>query len=124
MVEREEAEALGQISKRQNRLTRCFLYWCLYWRRGGNIIACQVVKLQLSKLGFDSEFLQCQIQVNDDQVWEGIRRKYWHNRDVYYLPRVTWNQEFLGRKTKAEAEHTDMETESEGQMKRQRRMEG
>lgn len=86
-------------------------------------VACQVVKLQLSKLGFDSEFLQCQIQVNDDKVWEGIRRKYWHNRDVYYLPRVTWNQEFLGRKTKAEADHTDMETESEGQMKRQRRME-
>ncbi len=87
-------------------------------------IACQVVKLQLDKLGFDSEFLQCQIQVNDDKVWEGIRRKYWHNRDVYYLPKVTWNQEFLGRKTKAEADQSDMEVESEGQTKRQRRMNG
>jgi hypothetical protein len=83
-----------------------------------------VVKLQLDKLGFDAEFLQCQIQVNNDKVWEGIRRKYWHNRDVYYLPRVTWNQEFLGRKTKAEAEHTDMDVEAAGQSKRQRRMEG
>ena len=98
------------------------MFGCWYGTTG---IACQVVKLQLSKLGFDSEFLQCQIQVNDDKVWEGIRRKYWHNRDVYYLPRVTWNQEFLGRKTKAEAaDPTDMEMESEGQMKRQRRMEG
>jgi hypothetical protein len=25
-------------------------------------------------------------------VWEGIRRKYWHDdRDTYYLPVVTWN---------------------------------
>lgn len=36
------------------------------------------------------EFLPCQIQV-DDNVWDGIRRKYWHGRDTYYLPRVTWN---------------------------------
>ena len=89
-------------------------------------IACQVVKLQLDTLGFDAEFLQCQIQANDDQVWEGIRRKYWHNRDVYYLPRVTWNQEFLGRKTKAaEASgHTDTEVESsQAQTKRQRLVE-
>ncbi|KAL3910875.1 MAG: hypothetical protein SGILL_007514, partial [Bacillariaceae sp.] len=67
-------------------------------------VACNVIKLQLGKLGFDSEFLTCQIQVkdiNNEKVWQGIRRKYWHNRDVYYLPRVTWNQEFLGRKTKA-----------------------
>jgi len=67
-------------------------------------VACNVIQLQLGKLGLDSEFLTCQIQVqniNNDKVWQGIRRKYWHNRDVYYLPRVTWNQEFLGRKSKA-----------------------
>ena len=86
-------------------------------------LACQVVKLQLNKIGFDSEFLQCQIQVNDDKVWEGVRRKYWHGRDVYYLPRVTWNQEFLGRKTKSKSEHFEsMQVESETQAKRQRRM--
>ena len=55
----------------------------------------------MGKIGFDSEFLQCQIQVNDNKVWDGVRRKYWHGRDVYYLPRITWNQEYLGRKTKA-----------------------
>lgn len=82
-----------------------------------------MVKLQLDKLGFDSEFLQCQIQVNDDKVWEGVRRKYWHGRDVYYLPRVTWNQEFLGRKTKAnpDSEHMEMDGETDNQAKRQRR---
>jgi len=57
-------------------------------------VACQCVKLQLSQLGFDTEFLNCDIQVKDSE-WEGIRRKYWHGRDTYYLPRVTWNANFL-----------------------------
>lgn len=85
-------------------------------------VACQVIKLQLGKLGFDSEFLQCQIEVNDNKVWDGIRRKYWHGRDVYYLPRITWNQEFIGRKTKAHCseEHVDMNMD-EAIPKRQRR---
>jgi hypothetical protein len=82
-----------------------------------------VIKLQLGKLGFDSEFLQCQIQVNDDKVWDGVRRKYWHGRDVYYLPRITWNDEFIGRKTKAQAEqNVEMEVE-QSDAKRQRRVE-
>ena len=69
-------------------------------------VACNVVKLQLSKLNLDTEFLQCQMTAPPDRdtettkTWEGIRRKYWHGRDVYYLPRSTWNKEFLGRKTK------------------------
>lgn len=75
-------------------------------------VACNVVKLQLSKLGLDTEFLTCQMTAppdrdtanangnNVNKTWEGIRRKYWHGRDVYYLPRSSWNQEFLGRKTK------------------------
>lgn len=57
-------------------------------------VACQCVKLQLSQKGLDSEFLPCEIQVKDE-VWEGIRRKYWHGRDTYYLPRCTWNASFL-----------------------------
>ena len=64
-------------------------------------VACNVVKLQLSQIGFDTEYLQCQIQANSDKVWDGVKRKYWHNRDTYYLPRITWNQEVLGRKNKA-----------------------
>lgn len=57
-------------------------------------VACQCVQLQLSSLGFDSEFVPCEIQVKD-QVWENIRRKYWHGRDTYYLPIVKWNAQFL-----------------------------
>jgi protein arginine N-methyltransferase 2 len=57
-------------------------------------VACQCVKLQLAQLGLDSEFLPCEIQVKNE-VWEGIRRKYWHGRDTYYLPRCTWNINFL-----------------------------
>jgi len=87
--------------------------------------ACNVVKLQLDRLGFDAEFLQCQIQTNDDKVWDGIRRKYWHNRDVYYLPKVTWNDEFLGRKNKAEKQDAASEMEvDQGQAKRQRCIDG
>lgn len=57
-------------------------------------VACQCVKLQLGQLGLDSDFLPCEIQVKDSE-WEGIRRKYWHGRDTYYLPRCTWNLQYL-----------------------------
>lgn len=80
-----------------------------------------MIKKQLDTIGFDSDFLQCQIQVNQDKVWDGVRRKYWHGRDVYYLPRITWNQEFLGRKTKVDQDHTGMDVEQESDAKRQRR---
>lgn len=57
-------------------------------------VACQCVKLKLSQLGLDSDFLPCEIQVKNE-VWEGVRRKYWHGRDTYYLPRCTWNANYL-----------------------------
>lgn len=53
-------------------------------------VACQCVKLQLAHLGLEAEFLPCQIQVKES-AWDGVRRKYWHGRDTYYLPKVTWN---------------------------------
>ncbi len=54
-------------------------------------VACNCVQIQLSHLGFDTEFAQCEIQV-DEKEWEGVRRKYWHGRDTYYLPIVTWKK--------------------------------
>ena len=92
-------------------------------------VACQCVKLQLGQLGLDCEFLPCEIQVKD-KVWEGIRRKYWHGRDTYYLPRATWNPQFLRTgmprqedlveeaRRKKDAMQSGMEVESDG--KRQR----
>lgn len=58
-------------------------------------VACQCVKIQLSALGLDSEFVPCEIQVPNDAVWKDIRRKYWYGRDTYYLPVCTWNQEYI-----------------------------
>lgn len=66
-------------------------------------VACQCVKLQLQQVGLETEFLPCEIQVNSKE-WEGIRRKYWHDRDTYYLPRATWKLEFIDRKTLATSE--------------------
>jgi protein arginine N-methyltransferase 2 len=83
-------------------------------------VACQCVKLQLAQLGLDSDFIPCEIQVANEE-WEGIRRKYWHGRDTYYLPKCTWNADYLatGRvvvplennKTKQNVEDTTMEFE-------------
>jgi hypothetical protein len=55
----------------------------------------QCVKLQLASLGLDSEFLTCDIQAPDNDVWQDIRRKYWHGRETYYLPVCTWNPQYL-----------------------------
>jgi len=63
-------------------------------------VACQCVKLQLGEMGLETEFLPCEIQVNSKE-WEGIRRKYWHDRDTYYLPRSTWKPQFVDRKIQA-----------------------
>ena len=27
-----------------------------------------------------------------EEDWDGIRRKYWHGRETYYLPIVTWKK--------------------------------
>jgi type IV protein arginine methyltransferase len=77
-------------------------------------VACQCVKLQLQQLGLETEFLPCEIQVNSDE-WEGIRRKYWHDRDTYYLPRCTWRSEFVDRKALATSDTM------EGDLKRVKR---
>lgn len=69
-------------------------------------VACNVIKLQLSRMGLDSEFLTCQMEAPDSlAIWQDVRRRYWHGRDIYYLPKVTWNKEFLGLKNKSRDHH-------------------
>lgn len=58
-------------------------------------VACQCVKLQLAKLGLDTEFAPCEIKV-DESAWKGVRRKYWH-MDTYYLPICTWKKEHVDK---------------------------
>eukprot|EP00529_Nitzschia_sp_RCC80_P023267 CAMPEP_0113444748 /NCGR_PEP_ID=MMETSP0014_2-20120614/2828_1 /TAXON_ID=2857 /ORGANISM="Nitzschia sp." /LENGTH=476 /DNA_ID=CAMNT_0000335773 /DNA_START=192 /DNA_END=1622 /DNA_ORIENTATION=- /assembly_acc=CAM_ASM_000159 len=71
-------------------------------------VACNVIKLQLSRQGLDSEFLQCQMEApNSSKIWQDVRRRYWHGRDTYYLPKVTWNKEFLGLKNKERRNNDD-----------------
>eukprot|EP00978_Attheya_sp_CCMP212_P033584 scaffold136201_cov54-Attheya_sp.AAC.4 len=53
-------------------------------------VACQCVKLQLAQHGLETEFAACHIEVKESD-WDGVRRKYWHNRDTYYLPIATWS---------------------------------
>ena len=55
-------------------------------------VACNCVKIQLAHLGLETEFAQCEIQVKEEE-WQGVRRKYWHGRDTYYLPIATWKQD-------------------------------
>eukprot|EP00986_Skeletonema_menzelii_P002420 scaffold652_cov142-Skeletonema_menzelii.AAC.7 len=54
-------------------------------------VAANCVKIQLSHLGLDTEFAQCEIQI-DEKDWDGVRRKYWHGRNTYYLPIATWKK--------------------------------
>ena len=54
-------------------------------------VAANCVKIQLSHLGLETEFAQCEIQI-DEKDWDGVRRKYWHGRSTYYLPIATWKK--------------------------------
>ena len=54
-------------------------------------VAANCVKIQLSHLGLDTEFAQCNIEI-DEKDWDGVRRKYWHGRNTYYLPIATWKK--------------------------------
>lgn len=62
-------------------------------------VVCQCVQLHLAQCGFDCEFLNCEIISSSSigkDTWNGIRRPYWFdNRDTYYLPKITWNADFL-----------------------------
>mmetsp|Transcript_12690 Transcript_12690/g.19032 ORF Transcript_12690/g.19032 Transcript_12690/m.19032 type:complete len:421 (-) Transcript_12690:720-1982(-) len=71
-------------------------------------VACQCVKLQLSNLGLESEFAPCEIQVKEKE-WDGVRRKYWHGRDTYYLPIITWNNNFIIREHFQDAQNAAVE---------------
>ena len=77
------------------------LYWYMNVWNGSNGlapdnlffhgVAANCVKIQLSHLGLDTEFAQCEIQI-DEKDWDGVRRKYWHGRNTYYLPIATWKK--------------------------------
>ena len=73
-------------------------------------VACNCVKIQLGHLGLDTDFAQCQIHVKEKD-WQGVRRKYWHGRETYYLPIATWSKGAINEK-KAPVEESDSKEES------------
>ena len=79
-------------------------------------VACNCVKIQLAQLGLETEFAQCQIQVKEKD-WEGVRRKYWHGRETYYLPIATWSKEALIDEKKSEKGDSSASTEDHGEEK-------
>ena len=49
-----------------------------------------------------------------EEDWDGIRRKYWHGRETYYLPIVTWKKKNEDDSTKKKKKkHKEEEEEEE-----------
>jgi protein arginine N-methyltransferase 2 len=70
-------------------------------------VSCQVLQLQLQKMGLETEFAPCEMKVNEKD-WEGVRRKYWHG-NTYYLPICTWKKTPMTKITE-EGESEAMQT--------------
>jgi len=51
-------------------------------------VTCQLVKLELEALNFVVNFATVEVEggAAKEGTWEGLRRKYWHGREEYYLP--------------------------------------
>ena len=53
-------------------------------------VACQVVQLELAKLGLTTEFRRLPLARLEGKVWEGVKRRYWHDREEYFMPVSRW----------------------------------
>jgi len=51
-------------------------------------VTCQLVKLELEALKFAVDFATVEVEggAAEEGTWEGLRRRYWHGREEYYLP--------------------------------------
>lgn len=52
-------------------------------------VACEVIKQQLDALGFESQFIRCDIDCSDLKTWEGVAFNYFDSGQ-YFLPIVQW----------------------------------
>jgi protein arginine N-methyltransferase 2 len=59
-------------------------------------VYCKIVQNELSKLGFDTQYMQLPVSVQDKQQWDsewtGVKNRYWFQR-TYYLPIVYWKDD-------------------------------
>ena len=53
-------------------------------------VACQVVQLELEQLGLATEFRPVKLAPLHGKVWEGVKRRYWHDREEYFMPVSRW----------------------------------
>lgn len=51
------------------------------------MMCCRVVQVELAALGLQTSFEQLRVAELGDEVWQGVRNKYWHF-PVYFLPLV------------------------------------
>lgn len=51
-----------------------------------HVVYCQLVALELGHLGYLTQLIPLHVkECLGDEVWEGIKRKYWQ-LETYYLP--------------------------------------
>eukprot|EP00873_Tetraselmis_striata_P011408 jgi/Tetstr1/431672/TSEL_021200.t1 len=48
-------------------------------------VSCEIVKLELRRLGMVSQFMPMSVNATADATWKGTSRRYFHN-NTYYLP--------------------------------------
>lgn len=53
----------------------------------GTHLGCRVVQVELAALGLSTSFQQLRVADLGDEVWQGVRNKYWRF-PTYFLPVV------------------------------------
>jgi protein arginine N-methyltransferase 2 len=55
-------------------------------------VACQLILMELERLGFDAKFVTCDSATHEDsEQWDGIKFRYFEG-SAYYLPIITWKE--------------------------------
>lgn len=54
-----------------------------------HLVYCEICKMELTRLGFTTQFVALPVNVSSKDVWEGVQNKYWQ-LDTYYLPVTEW----------------------------------
>mmetsp|Transcript_20248 Transcript_20248/g.56139 ORF Transcript_20248/g.56139 Transcript_20248/m.56139 type:complete len:342 (-) Transcript_20248:150-1175(-) len=55
-------------------------------------VSCEVVKLELQRLGMVTQFKPIAVQATQDATWKGTSRRYFHN-NMYYVPFAYFDDE-------------------------------
>jgi hypothetical protein len=81
--------ALVKVHARQHARTRWQLLTAarMLPRSLATTVCCRVVQVELAALGLQTSFEQLRVAELGDDVWQGVRNKYWHF-PLYFLPLV------------------------------------